>query len=120
MPIGISASAIGFGSLLPGATVGGDLSVYSTVTNNGNTPTTFLQIAGTDWVGTYYSGSNTMPVGSTQWSVGSGWNVLTNNWVGTGANVNPGSPLTTYFELTAPVNTPNDNYAQTITFNAGC
>jgi hypothetical protein len=117
---GISATAIGFGNLLPGQSVGDDLSVTSTVTNGGNTPTTDLSLYGTDWVGTYYSASNTMPVGQTSWSVGTGWNILTGSWTSTGANVNPGSPLTAYFKLAVPLNQANDNYAQTITFSASC
>jgi hypothetical protein len=117
---GISATAIGFGNLLPGATVGNDLSVKSTVANGGTVPTTGLWIEGTDWVGTYYSSSNTMPVGQTSWSVGSGWNTLTNAWALTGATVNAHSSITAYFKLTVPLNQANDDYAQTITFASGC
>lgn len=117
---GVSATGpIAFGPLTPGATVGGDLSRISTVTNNGNVPTTEFWIGGTGWMGVTNSNSNTMPVGATSWSVGSGWNTMTSNTL-TSANINPGSPLTTYFELAVPLNQPADNYQQTITFTSGC
>lgn len=117
---GVSASGIAFGALVPGQTKGDDLSITSTLTNSGNTPTTSLGISGTNWVGTLYSGSNTMPVGQTSWSVGSGWNTLTGSNAAMGTNVAPGSPLTTYFKLAVPLNQPADNYQQTITLTTGC
>ena len=115
---GVSASDFGFGNLYPGGTVGADASIKSTVHNTGNTPTTSLTIKGTDWHGVTYNAANMMAVGSTSWSVGSGWNPLTNIDANTDGNVGP--DLTVYFELTAPTNTPNDNYAQTVTFTGSC
>lgn len=117
---GVSASGIAFGALVPGQTKGDDLSVTSTLTNSGNAPTTSLGISGTGWVGTLYSSGNTMLVGQTSWSVGSGWTALTVSNADMGTNVSPGSPLTAYFKLAVPLNQPADNYQQTITLTTGC
>jgi hypothetical protein len=62
-----------------------------------------------------------MPVGQTDWSVGTGWKgPLTTSNVNTGTNVAPGSPLTTYFKLTVPSGQATGAYTQTITFTGSC
>jgi len=111
---GISASALDFGYIVPGTTKGGDGSIYSTLTNGGNTPTTSLNVFGTDW--SYGSGT----VGDTSWYYAGTWYPLSGSWQGTGFEVSPGTPLNIAFELAVPAGTPTGSATQTITFTAAC
>ncbi|MCX6818534.1 MAG: hypothetical protein NT129_00860 [Candidatus Aenigmarchaeota archaeon] len=114
---GITASALDFSYIVPGTTKGSDGSIYSTVANGGNTPTTSLDIWGTAWVG--LNPANTMPVGQTSWYYAGNWYQLSGSWQGTGFSVSPGS-TNIAFELAVPAGQATDTYAQTITFMAGC
>jgi hypothetical protein len=133
---GITAPGVDFGKMVPGATVGdcinlGQPCISSTVTNNGNTPTTSLEISGQNWIGSTspwatpvpgINGDAWMPVGQTYWTLAGGqsWNVLTGIDASTGATVGAGSSTPVYFALVVPAQQPTDSYMQQITYTAGC
>lgn len=111
---GISASNLEFSYIVPGTTKGSDGSIFTTINNGGNTPTTDLLVYGTDW-----SGTGTMPVGSTSWYYAGTWYPLIVGWQSTGFSASPGN-TNIAFELAVPAGQATGTYSQTITFSAGC
>ena len=111
---------VDFGSMNPGV-ISEDQS--TTISNNGNTETTSLEIKGTDWGD---SGTNSFGVGYTHWSLNAGQEYVQMNDLdlspgeSLGTNASPGSPLTVFFKLNVPIHQANAIYAQTITFTGSC
>ena len=118
--VSLSTNAIDFGSVAPGTDTG-NTNQQVTVTNSGNTPATNVTIKGNDWSD---GGTNTMPVGQTEWSTsaftyGSGTALTTSDAVVT-TNLANGNSITIYFGVGVPSGQAAGTYNQTITITMNC
>jgi len=107
-----------FGSMNPGDT---SSNKTTTIKNTGTSATTSLTVKGQDWS----TGTFTMLVGQTHWSLSSSldydsMNPLTTGDVSLGQSINGGGTLPVHFKLRIPFGQSSGSYTQTITFTSGC
>ena len=118
--VSLNTSTINFSSVSPGTDTGSTNQVVN-VTNSGNAQATNVTIKGTAWSD---GGSNTMPVGQTEWGTsgfayGSGTALTTSDAVVT-SNLGAGSSILIYFGLGVPQGQAAGSYTQTITLSMNC
>ena len=118
--VSLNTSTISFSSVSPGTDTGSTNQVVN-VTNSGNAQATNVTIKGTAWSD---GGSNTMPVGQTEWGTsgfayGSGTALTTSDAVVTN-NLGAGSSVLIYFGVGVPSGQAAATYTQTITVTMNC
>jgi len=118
--VSLSTNSIDFGSVAPGSDTG-VTNQQVTVTNGGNTQAINTTIKGGNWSD---GGTNTFPVGNTEWSTsaftyGSGTDLTASNVVVTN-NLGAGNSITAYFGLGVPQYQTASSYNQTITITMNC